>query len=155
MYKLIDQTKSLRGATRQTENVSPEQRWIEIFTDHVRKRFNSRAIVNLRLDRDTHQELAYVYVLEGGGIVLTLPSSGHQDGHSKDDHGLLNGELGTGESEIWISSADQAIFDVQRAKDGELCTGFGYLGLSRTPRLIIPRGTEPLPPRDHHDRGDF
>lgn len=173
------------------------RRWIDAYAHHVRQRFNSRALVSVRIDGGPPTELAFIYALAGGGLVLTLPvepsehddrgehhehddHAGHHEhddhaGHHKhDDHGqrdettgtdghghggaghrLLDGELGTGQAEIWIAAPDQAIFEARRLETGVLCTGFGHLGVSRTPRLIIPRGTEPPPPRDHHGNEDF
>jgi hypothetical protein len=85
--------------------------------------------------------------MEGGGLVLALPCegaehhdhghTGHGGGHEGADHRPLSGGLGTGGSEIWIGSPSQAIFEVRQAEEGAPCTGFGYLGLSRTPRLFI------------------
>ena len=167
----------LHGGIQHADNAGAEQRWVEIFADHVRRRFNSRAQVKVRIAGGEAVELAYVYAIEGGGVVLTLPNpEGHGNGHERttphghdghaghDGHdgehqeagdGLLNGELGTGESEIWLGSPAQAIFEVRRAEDGVLCTGFGYLGLSRTPRLFVVRGTEAPPPRNPHEHDEF
>ena len=159
---------TLHGGIQHADNAGAEQRWVEIFADHVRRRFNSRALVRIRVAGGEPIELAYIYAMEGGGLVLTLPSAraeghgnghhghtGHDGGHEESGDRLLNGELGTGQSEIWIGSPAQAIFEVRRAEEGALCTGFGYLGLSRTPRLFIPRGTEPPPPRDPHEHDEF
>lgn len=176
-------TNTLHGGIQHADNTGAEQRWIEIFADHVRRRFNSRALVRVRIAGGEPVELAYIYAMEGGGLVLTLPcAEGHGNGHhghvgghhganedpqhgAHDDpqHGghdkagdpLLSGELGTGGSEIWIGSPAQAIFEVRKAEEGVLCTGFGYLGLSRTPRLFIPRATQPPPPRDPHEHDEF
>jgi hypothetical protein len=164
--------KTLHGGIQHADNAGAEQRWVEIFADHVRRRFNSRALVTVRIDSEEPVELAYVYAIEGGGLVLTLPSErkedlghgnhghgnlghAHDGGHDEADDSLLNGDLGTGQSEIWIGSPAQAIFHVRRAEQGALCTGFGYLGLSRTPRLFIPRGTEPPAPPDPHAHDEF
>ena len=156
--------RTLCDGVRHADDAEVEQRWVEVFADHVQRRFNSRALVTVRVDGEPPLELAYIYAIQGGGLVLTLPSEpsdpngdGHEgdDGHGELGHGLWSGELGTGKSEIWIGSPNQAVFEVRRIEDGVLCTGFGYLGLSRTPHLIIPRGTEPPPPRDRHTNGEF
>ena len=130
-----------------------ERHWVDTYAYHVRRRFNSRARVSVRIAGDSPVELSYIYALEEGGLVLCLLSdeAGHEQGH----HGHLGGELGTGVSELWIKSPNDAVFEAHRVEDGVLCTGFGYLGLSRTPHILVPRGTEPPPKPDHHKHDDF
>jgi hypothetical protein len=59
-----------------------------------------------------------------------------------------------GDCELWLASEAQVVFEARCAPDGELCTGFGYLGPSRTPQVLVARGTEPPPDRGH-DHGNF
>ncbi len=140
-------------------DVLGERRWVEAYADHVRRRFNSRALVSVRIAGEPPVVLSYVYALEGGGLVLCMPSDQadhHGEGNeeaAEPSHG--GGERGTGDSELWIASPEQAVFEARSVEDGALCTGFGYLGLSRTPHVIVPRGTEPPPKQDHHEHGDF
>lgn len=140
-------------------------RWLEAYADHVRKRFTSRAIVSARLAGEAPVVLSHVYALESGGLVLVVGADGSD--HESADHGHHGHEHGEasahhphthtaecGCQELWIESPEDVIFEARHAEDGALCTGFGYLGASRTPRVLVPRGTEP-PPRRDHDHGDF
>lgn len=141
-----------------TPDAADERHWVETYADHVRRRFNSRALVSVRIAGEAPVVLSYVYAMEGGGLVLCLPSGEAEDdeGHEEETAPLHHGgERGTGKSELWIASPESAVFEVQRVEDGVLCTGFGYLGLSRTPHVIVPRGTEPPPVRDHHKVANF
>jgi hypothetical protein len=59
-------TNTLHGGIQHADNAGAEQRWVEIFADHVRRRFNSRALVRVRIAGGEAVELAYVYAIEGG-----------------------------------------------------------------------------------------
>lgn len=136
-----------------------ERHWVDAYAEHVRKRFNSRVLISVRIAGEAPVELSYVYALDGGGLVLCMPSE-HAEHHGESheeaaEHAHGGGERGTGGSELWIASPGQAVFETRSVEDGVLCTGFGYLGASRTPHIIVPRGTEPPPKRDHHEHGDF
>lgn len=110
--------------------------------------------------------LSQVYALEGGGLVLVAPCDhpgdeaprdhnaphDHADDHAAHPHGEVEGCRG--ECEVWLASAAQVIFEARYAAEGVLCTGFGVLGLSRTPHVLVARGTE-APPRRGHEHRDF
>jgi hypothetical protein len=210
------------GAARQADEA---RQWVEAWADHVRKRFNSRALVSARIAGGVPVLLSQVYALEGGGIVLVTPCdhegdeahehSGHDhagdehaehehaehdhaahehaehdqaahdhDGHvhvgvqhaAHDDGGLVHvpggehhhraeegggaghdhaahphGEVDgcCGDGEVWLSSPAAVVFQARCAPEGTLCTGFGVLGLSRTPHVLVARGREAPPPRGH------
>jgi len=159
--------------------------WVSAYAEHVRKRFNSRALVSVRLGAGEPVELSHVYALESGGLVLVtcctdaehgqVGHSGvpeHQqgvgaaerkahkhgnehehDGGDEHEHGHSSGGSCKG-AELWLASPELAFFEAHCAADGTLCTGFGYLGLSRTPHVLIPRGTRPPAPKGH-EHGDF
>lgn len=157
------------------------RRWIELWAGHVRKRFNSRALIRARVAGMEAMTLSHVYALEGGGLVLVIPCS-HAD-HGSDAEHVRHGENGAapeqhphaspegayddhaahphgdvagccGDCELWLASEAQVVFEARCAPNGALCTGFGYLGLSRTPQVLVARGTEP-PPEPDHGHGNF
>ena len=206
-----------RGAHE--KDASEAARWVEAWADHLRKRFNSRALVSVRIYGGEPITLSHVYALDGGGLVLVMPCeherAGHDHGHdhgpehhrispaalpphphakSPEGHGdappphhhdagtapphhhvdkaadrnqeitrpdeaagLAHGPEGDcpGGAELWIASPAQAVFEARSIDVGKLCTGLGYLGLSRTPVMLIARSTELPPKRDHHERVDF
>lgn len=167
--------------------------WVEAYAAHVRKRFDSRAIVSVRLPGAPPVELSHVYSLESGGLVLVTccghphhgdahehgtgipehhrdhagqpreavghehggdqhPHAGHGHAHGGDDHAGEDHECSA--AELWLAAPDQAIFEAHCAEEGALCTGFGYLGLSRTPHMLIRRGTQ-APPKPGHEHDNF
>lgn len=215
------------GGTGAAPATADEARqWVEAWAGHVRKRFNSRAVVSARIAGAAPVALSQVYALEGGGIVLVTPcdhaedeathdhaahdhaaddhdvhdDGAHDDGahdhdaaeehhheadegagahgHGADDHGAAkehhheaavgeragahdhaahpHGEVGgcCGDGEVWVASPAQVVFEARCAAEGVWCTGFGVLGLSRTPHVLVPRGREAPPPRGH-DHGEF
>ena len=144
-----------------------EERWIGAFASHAERRFETRALVKVALGADEPATLAYIYALNGGGLVLVLAGAdggaqepGNHEGHNEEgeldstaraQEELWSARRGTGQLEIWISAPDQAVFHVERAEEGMLSTGFGRLGLSRTPDLILPRSTVTPPRKSHHE----
>jgi hypothetical protein len=140
---------------------SPARAWVEAYAEHVRKRHGSRAVVSVRVAGSDALELSQIYALEKGGLILAFPDDpGEEPGghHAGGHHGhAMPGpsDLDPRDRELWIASAEQAVFELRRAGEGELCTGFGYLGVSRTPRVLVPRGTEPPPEVDHHAHDEF
>jgi hypothetical protein len=152
------------------------RQWVEAWAGHVRKRFNSRAVVSARVSGAEPVTVTQVYALEGGGLVLVMacdhaaeeePHGGDAHGHDREraDHHEGGGhdhathphvemEGCSGDCEVWLASPAQVVFEVRCAAEGALCTGFGVLGLSRTPQVLIPRAMEP-PPRRGHDHGEF
>jgi hypothetical protein len=192
-------------ALRQTDAGAAALRWVEAWAEHVRKRFNSRALVSVRVGGAQPLVLSHVYALEGGGLVL-VATCGHEHDHGHGEapehhravpmavprgngggaaaHGPAHGEQAHGGHthagaehghahthgsahphddaeacadcvELWLASPEHAVFEARCIEDGELCTGFGYLGLSRTPHVLVARGTEPPPKRDHHEHENF
>lgn len=128
-----------------------EQQWIQAFATHAQRRFETRALVRVAVQGKAEPvALDYVYAINGGGLVLVVAGEANHGAHAE-NHGGGSGaddpahaELwtilrGTGVNEIWISNPNQAVFHVERAAEGTLSTGFGFLGLSRTPDLIVPR----------------
>lgn len=160
--------------TPDTSFIKPSEsvRWVTAYADHVRRRFNSRVVVSLRRDGEAVR-LRQVYAVEGGGLVLVEEDEHearperpheheHEHEHGEHEHGEHeHGEAGHGEGgaahgseyecprETWVASPDQVVLESCLAAEGEWCTGFGYLGRSRTPHVLVPRGTEP-PPKGHH-----
>jgi hypothetical protein len=190
----MDRKAVVREFIAAPEIAEASRRWIEAWASHVRKRFNSRAVIRARVPGMEPMTLSQVYALEGGGLVLVMPclhadhgshpDHGHDDGHGEGDgaakpkplhtdpggghddhpepprddhaehpHGDVEGCCG--DCELWLSSEDQVVFEARCAPDGELCTGFGYLGLSRTPLVLVARGTKPPPPPGHDHHGNF
>lgn len=138
------------------------RQWAEAWAGHVRKRFNSRAVVSARIAGSAPVVLSQVFALEGGGLVLVTPCDHAVDEAAHDhatphDHALHpHGEVEgcCGDCEVWVASTAQVVFEARCAAEGALCTGFGVLGLSRTPQVLVARGTE-APPRRGHEHGDF
>jgi hypothetical protein len=134
--------------------------WVEALARHVQKRFDSRAVVTARTGFGEPLVLTHIQALEDGGLVLTAPCTHpqhatgataepgleHPDHH--DDREPCRG------TELWLASPDQVVLEAREADEGELCTGFAYLGLSRTPHVLVQRGTEPPPHLGHH-HGEF
>jgi hypothetical protein len=154
------------------------RRWVEAWAEHVRKRFNGRAVVSARIAGAAPVVLSQVYALEGCGLVLVTPceheaggpadddaaherdaasvhdhehGSGAADAHAEHPHEDLDGCCG--DCEFWLASPAQVAFESRSAAEGTLCTGFGYLGLSRTPHVFVARGREAPPRRGHHEHG--
>jgi hypothetical protein len=133
-------------------------RWVTAYARHVRTRFNSRAVVSLRRDGEAVR-LRQVYAMEGGGLVL-VEEDEHEHGeheHGEHEHGEHEHDAG-GDTpfssyecprETWVASPEQVVLEACKAADGEWCTGFGYLGRSRTPHVLVPRAKEPPPKRGH------
>ena len=142
-----------------------EERWLEAFGSHAARRFETRALVRVSVGGSEPVALSYIYALHGGGLILVVADdkeitseSGHSGGHhdgkksaTPAERELWSRGRGTGTHEIWISSPDQAVFHVERAEEGAFSTGFGRLGMSRTPDLILPRTTATPPPKNHQD----
>ncbi len=139
-----------------------EERWIEAFASHAERRFETRALVKASIHGGDPVSLAYIFALHGGGLVLVAAAEeegegGHDDDNAHGDYGDHEAEAadaaaraerelwsrmrGAGQREIWISRPDQAVFHVVRPEEGAFSTGFGRLGMSRTPDLILPRST--------------
>ena len=148
--------------------------WIEAYADHVRKRFNSRVALRARIDGAEPLDVCQLYVLEGGGLVLKA-WCGHDDActgdhehageaphaaphagdeHHGDGHAHEPGDAHHCEYEVWVSSHERVVFEARPVEDGKLCTGFGYLGVSRTPHVLVPRGTHP-PAKPAHEHREF
>jgi hypothetical protein len=196
---------------RQTGASGAAVHWVEAWADHLRKRFNSRALVSVRIAGAEPVVLSHIYALEGGGLVLVLPCEhdhGDHEHHGPEHHGPehhraspsalpppgnakppeahgnqpaphhhgaksadrnAQGEAPGEETgqphghegdcpggvELWLASPENAVFEVRSVEEGKLCTGLGYLAVSRTPLMLIARSTEPPPKRDHHERVDF
>jgi hypothetical protein len=138
---------------------SESRGWIEAYAAHVRKRFNGRAAVSVRVGEQEPTTLSQVYALEGGGLVLVVAGEDEGHEHPPGEHEHTEEEASPASDteergrELWIDSPAQAIFEARQAEDGALCTGFGYLGLSRTPQVLVPRSTEPPPDPGHHHGG--
>lgn len=143
------QTKTAM-ADEPTSHDGWEQQWIQAFAAHAKRRFETRALVKASVQGEEPVALDYVYAIKGGGLVLVVAGEGghggHAEGHGggRDTDNPAHAELwtifrGTGVNEIWLSNPNQAVFYVERAAEGTLSTGFGLLGLSRTPDLIVPR----------------
>lgn len=142
-----------------------EERWIEAFASHAIRRFETRALVRASIQGGEPVALSYIFAIEGGGLVLVLvPDDDAAGSHEHGDHAaeptdatarardeLWSRNRGAGQREIWISSPDQAVFHVSRPEEGEFSTGFGRLGLSRTPDLIAPRSTVTPKTKLHHE----
>lgn len=147
-----------------------ELRWVEAFAAHASQRFESRALVRAAVGGEKPVPLAYIHALPGAGLVLVLAEDpaplgrlgppGHHGHHDTATPGgedpaavaereLWAGSRQAGTREIWISSPDQAVFHVDRPKEGALSTGFGRLGISRTPDLLLPRTAATPEPKDH------
>lgn len=174
-------TGAVRESTTAPDAADDARRRVEAWAGHVRMRFNSRAVVSARIAGAAPVELSQVYALEGGGLVLVTPcdhapggaghdrpahshgaakehnrevkgGGGHHD-HAAHPHGEADGCCG--DCEFWLESLAQVVFEARCATEGAWCTGFGYLGLSRTPHVLVARGTEAPPPRRGHEHGDF
>lgn len=93
----------------------------------------------------------------GGGVAALRPllgepaHGGHT--HAGTEHGGAHSHGAAGACadcvELWLASPEHAVLEARRVEDGKPCTGFGYLGPSRTPHMFIARSTEP-PKRGHH-----
>lgn len=133
-----------------------EERWVDAFASHAFRRFQTRALVRASVGGAEPVPLAYIYSLRGAGLVLVIaaddaPDPGGHDHDAGHDHAgesataahreLWSGSRGAGTHEIWISRPDQAVFHVERPPEGAFSTGFGRLGISRTPDLILARTT--------------
>ena len=132
------------------------RRWIESFAAHARLRYETRALVRATLPGADVVALSYIYALPDGGLVLTIDEANtgaaqatadltqphdnqadeHQPHHPPDANeettdivhdALWDIQRGTGQKEICISSPEQVVFQVERAAEGELSTGFGWL----------------------------
>ncbi len=171
---------TVREATTAPGAAEDARGWIEAWAGHVQKRFNSRAVVSARIAGAAPMVLSQLYALEGGGLVLVTPCDHTADGpghdHTAHGHGAANerhhevtGGGGAhdheahphgsvegccGDCVLWLASPAQVVFEARCAPEGALCTGFGYLGLSRTPQVLVARGTEAPPPRSH-EHGNF
>lgn len=134
-----------------------EEKWIRAFAAHAAKRFETRALVRASVNGGEPVPLAYVFAIPGGGLVLMpaskadLAADKSEDPHHRVHHELWERNRGAGQNEIWIAKPDQAVFFVERPEEGTLSTGFGLLGLSRTPDLILPRSATTPEPKTHHD----
>jgi hypothetical protein len=133
--------------------------WIEAYAAHVRKRFGSRVVLRARIGEADPVDVCQLYALEGGGLVL-VAWCGHDEGctgrhhHHAEGHDHGAGEGHNCQYELWLASPERVVFEAQAAEEGKLCTGFGYLGVSRTPQVLVPRSTERSPERGHEHR-DF
>ena len=134
-----------------------EEVWINAFAQHASKRFETRALVRASVQGNDPMPLAYIFALEGGGLILSIASEEDleadttQDTHHREQHELWSHGRGAGQNEIWISRPEQAVFYVERPEEGALSTGFGRLGLSRTPDLLVPRTVATPEKKLHHD----
>lgn len=130
-----------------------EERWVEAFASHAARRFDTRALVRASVGGAEPVALSYIYALHGGGLILVLAEDGESTGGrgKQAERELWSRGRGTGTREIWISRPDQAVFHVDRPEEGAFSTGFGRLGMSRTPDLILPRTTATPAPKDHQD----
>lgn len=134
-----------------------EEAWVRAFSFHATKRFDTRALVHASVGGAEPVPLAYIFALEGGGLVLSIadpedlePGAAEHE-HERAHHELWSPGRGTGQNEIWISRPEQAVFTVNRLEEGAFSTGFGRLGRSRTPALLLPRTTHTPEPKLHHD----
>lgn len=134
--------------------------WIEAYAAHVRKRFGSRVVLRARIEGADPVEVCQLYALEDGGLVLQA-WCGHDEecAGEHDDHHAEESDHGAGgehhcQYELWLASAERTVFEARPAGEGKLCTGLGYLGVSRTPHVLVPRSTE-RPPTQGHEHGDF
>jgi hypothetical protein len=174
----MERRAAVREPTTEPGAAEDSWRWIEAWANHVRKRFNSRAVIRARIGEMEPVELSQVYALEGGGLVLVAPCGHKANGpehdhaahgqggaanerhhpaggahdHAAHPHGDMDGCCG--DCELWLASAAQVVFEARCASEGALCTGFGYLGLSRTPQVLVARATAPPPPPSH-EHGNF
>lgn len=154
-------------------------RWLTAYARHITRRFNSRAVVSLRRDGEAVRLRQVYAMEGGGLVLVEEGEHEHEHGghtHGEHEHGEHghgghehghggghaheheheHGDAGHGAGseyecprETWVASPDQVVLEACKAADGEWCTGFGYLGRSRTPHVLVPRGTEPPPPRGH------
>jgi hypothetical protein len=169
-------TAQMQQGGRAASDADDARHWVEAWANHVQKRFDSRALVSARIADAASVALSHVYALEGGGIVLVTPCDHAADDapheHAADEHGADEhtapvhpahdrhmhphgpGERCGGDCELWLASPAQVVFEVRCAAEGALCTGFGFLGLSRTPHVLVARARE-APPKRGHDHGEF
>src|SRR5215208_5221191 len=114
-------------------------RWVTAHADHVAKRFGSRAVVSVRQADGTFR-LSQIYAMESGGLVLVEHGDHHKHGdddHDEHEHEDEHEQDYECPREFWVASPEQVVLEMCPAQDGELCTGFGYLGLSRTPHVFV------------------
>lgn len=117
-------------APRLGDNDSDVISWVESQAQWIRTEFGQRAQVHARLDGGDPMELENLYALRNDGIILVTRSGG-QELH-----------LSTQPSRVTL--------ELRHAADGELCTGVGVIGVSKTPSVLIQRAAEAPPAGDHH-----
>jgi hypothetical protein len=115
---------------------SPEDtaplRWLKAHARYVRVRLGGRALVTVWLSGGRALEVHHVFALRGESI-------------------LLQGRLQDG-TELHVSMRPDAVsLEMRPAPDGEPCTGFAFLGVSRTPQPFVERTNKAAapPPHDH------
>lgn len=116
---------------------SEVMRWLEAHAEHVMRRWNGRVLLRARVRGAAAVPLEQLYAMERGGLVLVVDNEGDAS------------------YELWVSSLEDVVLEARPAPEGRLCTGIGYLGVSRTPRILVPRDTEPPPRGTHHGHGEF
>jgi hypothetical protein len=94
---------------------------------------NGRALVSVWLPGNRKLKVDQVFALGDGGIVL-------------------QGTLDDG-TKVHVTSASGALsLEMRPAPEGSLCTGFAFIGVSRTPQPFLDRTT--TPPAPVHDPQD-
>jgi hypothetical protein len=96
---------------------------------------NGRALASVWLPGDRMLEVHQVLALRDGGIVL-------------------QGTLDDG-TELHVTRSTEALsLELRPAPEGKECTGFAFMGVSRTPQPFLDRTTTAPPPPPHEGQDD-
>jgi hypothetical protein len=117
---------------------SPEDgaplRWLKAHARYVKVRLGGRALVTAWLPGGRALDVHHVFAL-------------------RDESILLQGRLDDG-TEVHVSLRPDAIsLEMRPTPEGEKCTAFSFLGVSRTPQPFIERTEKSPPPEEgngHH-----
>jgi hypothetical protein len=96
---------------------------------------NGRALVSAWLPGDRMLEVHNVLALPDGSIVL-------------------QGKLDDG-TELHVTKSTEVLsLEMRPAPEGKICTGFAFMGVSRTPQPFLDRTTTTPPPPPHEGQDD-
>jgi hypothetical protein len=112
----------------------PSLRWLKAHAQYLRVHMSGRVLVSVWLPRDRRLHVHQVLALRDGSVVL---------------QGAL--EDGT---ELQVTRSTESLsLEMQSAPEGKMCTGFAFIGVSRTPQPFLDR-TKSIPSPPPHEGQD-
>jgi hypothetical protein len=114
----------------------PSLRWLKIHARYIRVLMDSRALVSVWLPGDRHLAVNQVLALPDGSVAL-------------------QGTLEDGTVLHVSRRSEDLVLEMHPAPEGVDCTGFAFMGISRTPQPFLDRlKTAPPQPSEQGEMGE-